>query len=139
MTTLKSKEPPGAAKAVPAASLQSLAEVAEQVSATTKKLEKAALVGDYFKQLNDADLSRAARYFAGHQFPLNDSRTTNVGGSIISTALAQATGFGMEDLLPRYVRLGDAGEAAYELVREARRDYQLPIITLAETESLIAR
>ena len=37
------------------------------------------------------------------------------------------------------MRLGDAGELAYELVKEARRDYQPPVITLAETESLIAR
>src|SRR6266850_3307212 len=118
-------------------SLERLAHTAEGVAATTKKLEKAALLGDYFRALTDADLARAARYFAGHQFALNDSRTTNVGGSIISEALSQATGFGIEDLLPRYVRLGDAGEAAYELVKEARRDYQPPIITLAETESLI--
>jgi DNA ligase-1 len=120
-------------------SLERLAHTAEAVAATTKKLEKAALLGDYFRELSDADLARAARYFAGHQFALHDSRTTNVGGSIISNALAQATGFSVEDLLPRYVRLGDAGEAAYELVKEARRDYQVPVITLAETESLIAR
>ncbi|MCU1264493.1 MAG: ATP-dependent ligase [Acidobacteria bacterium] len=120
-------------------SLARLAHTAEAVAATTKKLEKAALLGDYFKALSDADLTRAARYFAGHQFALNDSRTTNVGGSIISDALAQATGFSMEDLLPRYVRLGDAGEAAYELVLDAGRNYQPPTITLAETESLITR
>ncbi len=139
MTASTSKEPLGAANTVPAASLQSLAEVAEQVSATTKKLEKAALVGDYFKQLNDADLSRAARYFAGHQFPLNDSRTTNVGGSIISTALSEATGFSLQELQPVYVRLGDAGEAAYEAVKAAKHLYEKAEITLTETESLITR
>ncbi len=139
MTASISKELPGAAKTVPAASLQSLAEVAEHVSATTKKLEKSALVGDYFKQLNDADLSRAARYFAGHQFPLNDSRTTNVGGSIISTALSEATGFSLQELQPVYVRLGDAGETAYEAVKAAKHLYEKAEITLAETESLITR
>ncbi len=75
-----------------AGSLQQFAEIAEQVGSTTKKLEKAAFVGNYLKQLNDADLVRAARYFAGHQFAQNDARTTNVGGSIISTALSEATG-----------------------------------------------
>ncbi len=62
-----------------AALLEKFGEVAEAISATTKKLEKAALLGNYFKELNDADLTRAARYFAGHQFALSDSRTTNVG------------------------------------------------------------
>src|SRR5882724_1087625 len=121
------------------ASLQSLAEVAEQVSATTKKLQKAALVGDYLKQLNDADLARASRYFAGHQFPSNDSRTTNVGGSIISSALSEATGFSLQELQPVYVRLGDAGEAAYEAVKATKHAFENARITLAETESLITR
>src|SRR5215813_7812868 len=119
--------------------LERMAQTAEAIGATTKKLEKAALLGEYFQSLNDADLARAARYFAGHQFPLNDARTTNVGGSIIAESLANATGFSMEELAPLYVRLGDAGDAAYEAMKESGRDYQLPSITLAETESLITR
>jgi ATP-dependent DNA ligase len=119
-------------------SLERLAAVAEQVASTTKKLEKAAFLGDYLKQLEDADLSRAARYFAGHQFASNDSRTTNVGGSIISTALSEATGVSLERLAPIYVRLGDAGETAYEAVKEAKH-FQEPTISLAETESIITR
>ncbi len=120
-------------------SLERFAQTAEAVAATTKKLAKSALLGDYFKELNDIDLARAARYLAGQQFALTDSRTTNVGGRIISDALLEATGFNIEDLLPRYVRLGDAGEAAFELLKEAKRDYQSPEITLAETESVIIR
>jgi DNA ligase-1 len=123
---------------VMAGSLQRLAEVAEQVASTTKKLEKTALVGNYLQQLCDADLARAARYFAGHQFAQNDARTTNVGGSIITTALSEATGLSFEELGPIYVRLGDAGETAHEAVTEAKRFHQ-PTITLAETESIITR
>jgi len=118
--------------------LQSFAECAEAVAATTKKLEKAALLGSYLETLSDPDLTRAARYFAGHQFALSDARTTNVGGSIISAALSEATGFSSEDLYPRYVRLGDPGELAAEIIKEARHTVW-PTITLAETESLIAR
>ena len=65
--------------------LEQFAERAEAVAATTKKLEKVAIVGSYLQTLTNADLIRAARYFAGHQFAQNDSRTTNVGGSILST------------------------------------------------------
>jgi ATP-dependent DNA ligase len=119
--------------------LESFSEVAESVAATTKKLEKAALLGDYFKGLADVDLSRAARYFAGHQFALNDSRTTNVGGRIISDALSHATGFTVEELLPRYVRLGDAGDTAYEVVKEANAERVRAEISLAEVESIITR
>jgi len=118
--------------------LHDFAVTADAVAATTKKLEKAAILGNYLKSLSDADLSRAARYFAGHQFAQSDSRTTNVGGSIISSALSEATGFSAEDLYSRYVRLGDPGDLAAEIVKEAARNIQ-PTITLVETESLITR
>ena len=121
------------------ATLQQFAETADAIAGTTKKLEKAAILGSYFLGLENVDLGRAARYFAGHQFALNDSRTTNVGGSIITAALSQATGFSFEDLSPRYVRLGDAGETAAEVVTEAGHSYRPPTITLAETESIITR
>ena len=118
--------------------LQEFAEVAEAVAATTKKLEKAALLGNYLVSLPDADLCRATRYFAGQHFAQSDSRTTNVGGSIISTALSEVTGFSLEDLSPRYVRLGDPGDLAAEIIREAKPVLQ-PTITLVETESVITR
>ena len=121
-----------------AGTLQAFAECADGIAATTKKLEKAAILGSYLESLSDADLTRAARYFAGHQFASTDARTTNVGGSIISTALSEATGFSPEDLYPRYVRLGDPGDLAAEIIKETGRASQ-PSITLAETESLITR
>src|SRR5215213_6216281 len=121
-----------------AGTLQEFAECADAVAATTKKLQKAAILGEYLETLSDPDLTRAARYFAGHQFASTDARTTNVGGSIISAALSEATGFSSEDLYPRYVRLGDPGELAAEIIREAKRSFQ-PTVTLAETESLITR
>src|ERR1044072_1029633 len=104
--------------------LQALAECAEAVAATTKKLEKAAILGRYLETLSDPDLTRAARYFAGHQFALNDARTTNVGGSIISAALSEATGVSPEDRYPRYVRLGDPGDLAAEIIKETKRSFE---------------
>src|ERR671910_937746 len=121
-----------------AGTLQAFAECADAIAATTKKLEKAALLGAYLETLSNSDLARAARYFAGHQFASTDARTTNVGGSIISAALSEATGFSSEDLYPRWVRLGDPGELAEEVIKEARKTFE-PTITLIETESLITR
>src|SRR2546428_13596181 len=103
---------------LPPNSLEIFARTAEAIVATTKKLEKAALLGDYFQQLSDEDLARAARYFAGQRFALSDARTTNVGGSILADALSEATGFSRENLSPRYVRLGDAGDVAFEVIAE---------------------
>lgn len=124
------------ASAAAAGFLERFGEIAEEVAATTRKLKKAALLGSYLCQLDDDDLGRAARYFAGHQFASNDARTTNVGGSIITSALSEATGLSNDELYPMYVRLGDAGETAHEAVTRASH-YHEPTITLAETESII--
>src|SRR5215210_417213 len=118
------------------ATLQGFAEVADAVGATTKKLEKAALLGAYFGGLADEDLSLAARYFAGHVFPLYDARTTNVGGGMLRDAVAEATGLEVENLRPRYVRLGDSGDVAFEAFAETRGDAE-PRLTLAATRALI--
>ena len=117
--------------------LESFARVAEGVAATTKKLEKAALLGAYFDDLSDEDLSLAARYFAGHQFALHDARTTNVGGGLLRDAISEVTGLEVENLRPRYVRLGDSGEVAHEAFAETGAETSAPRHTLAGTQNLI--
>jgi ATP-dependent DNA ligase len=123
---------------LPANALEQFARTAESVAATTKKLQKAALLGDYFAKLGDEDLARAARYFAGQQFALSDARTTNVGGSILSEALCAATGVSSESLGPRYARWGDGGDVAFEIFVETKPRNQ-PSISLAGTEDLLSR
>ena len=65
-----------------------LADVAERVGATTKRLEKLAAVAEWFARIeDDEDLARAARFLSAHPFPRHDMRTTQVGGSILHGAL----------------------------------------------------
>jgi DNA ligase-1 len=118
-------------------SLDQFALTAEKVAATTKKLEKAVLLGEYFQPLSDDDLARAARYFAGQVFALHDARTTNVGGSILSEALINATGL-PGDLGARWARWGDAGDVAFEMFTEAKRA-NTPSLSLGDTEDLLIR
>ncbi|HWS53766.1 MAG TPA: ATP-dependent DNA ligase [Pyrinomonadaceae bacterium] len=120
-----------------AATLHGFAEAAEGVGATAKKLEKAARLGAYFAGLGDEDLARAARYFAGHAFPLHDARTTNVGTGLLRDAVGEVTGLDVENLRPRYVRLGDSGDVAFEAFAEAKGVDAPPALTLAEVEALI--
>src|SRR3954471_12644055 len=120
------------------ATLRGFAAVADAVGATTKKLEKAALLGAYFERLGDEDLSLAARYFAGHVFPLYDARTTNVGGGMLRDAISEVTGLAVENLRPRYVRLGDSGDVAFEAFAETKgADETDATLTLVATQALI--
>lgn len=123
---------------LPSNSFEQFAGTAEAVAATTKKLQKAALLGEYFEHLSDEDLARAARYFAGHQFAQSDARTTNVGGSILGEALVAATKVPPESLGARYARWGDGGDVAFEVFCEAKPSNS-PSLTLADTEEFLAR
>lgn len=124
--------------AYPANSLERFAQTAEAVAATTKKLQKAALLGEYFEPLGDDDLARAARYFAGQQFALSDARTTNVGGSILSEAIVAATAVNPATLGPRYARWGDGGDVAFEIFVEQKPNNEASL-TLEATADLLAR
>src|SRR5690349_3429741 len=116
--------------------LQALADVAERVGATTKRLEKLAAVAEWLARIDDdADVARAARFLSAHPFPRHDMRTTQVGGSILHGALEAITGADPDVMHERYVRLGDTGSLVEELFagRPARG------LALEEAESWLDR
>jgi DNA ligase 1 len=100
----------------PTAAFIRFADVAEKIGATTKRLEKAALLGEYLSTLGDADLPHAARYFAGYIFPLRDQRKTNIGGAALMNALVTVTGAELETLQKKLVKMGDLGDVAQTVI-----------------------
>ncbi len=83
---------------------------ADRIRATSKRLEKLAELEAYLASLDDAALAIAARFFSGIVFARHDQRTTNVGGSILSSALTELTGASDGTLADAYARHGDSGE-----------------------------
>src|SRR2546423_1609411 len=100
-------------------SLFRFAETAEQVGATTKRLEKAAILAGYFSLLPDEALNLAARYFAGYAFPLRDQRRTNVGGAALFGAILKVSGADETRARERLVALGDMGDLAGEMFTQS--------------------
>jgi DNA ligase-1 len=94
------------------------AETADAVRATTKRLEKSALVERYLGALDGPSLTIAARFFSGIVFPRHDMRTTQVGGSIVWHALSTVTGHQSDHLGTRYLAHGDLGDLAGELLAD---------------------
>ena len=45
------------------------------IAATASKLEKVALVAEYLRKLDDADLAPAARFFTGNPFAISVRRS----------------------------------------------------------------
>jgi DNA ligase-1 len=101
-------------------------ETAETVGATTKRLEKAATLKDYFETLSDEDLVLAARFFAGQAFSLRDQRTTNIGGAALFNAISVVTNIAVEELKRLTVISGDTGDTAAAIFpKETTANYTL--------------
>lgn len=110
-----------------------LAIVGEAVRATTGKLEKIRLLSAYLRDLNDADLARAAVWLSGRAFPQSDDRPLNVGGSVITKALRSASGLNDAALTAIRRRHNDSGLTAAEAMTARPGTNALPLEKIEET------
>ena len=114
-------------------SFAGFAAVADEVVATTSKLDKIAALQSYFNRLEPEDAARAAVYFTGRPFPQADSRTVNTGGALLRRAVTQVAGSGEGDFRAAYGRHRDTGEAAAAVLAGHRP--AAPPLTLADLSS----
>lgn len=92
------------------------AELCLALSQTRKKLEKRALISAWLKTLSPPDAAIGALYLAGTPFSEADRRGLNLGGSLLSKAVMQLTASNAEALHRAYLRHGDLGDAAFDLL-----------------------
>lgn len=92
-------------------------ETCAAIAARPGKLEKIALLAEYFRSLDDANLSAAARFFTGNPFAARDERTLGIGGSTIVRAARNAWGVSDAQLGTMYREHGDLGAALGPFVR----------------------
>src|SRR5579864_1009690 len=88
------------------------AETAERIAATTKKLQKTALLADYFKSVPAGEASVAAVFFSGRPFPAWEETTLQVGGTLLWRIVMELSGKSEEDLTAAYREHGDLGAVA---------------------------
>jgi DNA ligase-1 len=92
------------------------AEINDALAATAKKLEKRAFLSACLLSLPVDDAGRAALWFSGAPFPETDPRKLNIGGALLSKAVAQLAAAPPEALSAAYRRYGDFGSAAADLL-----------------------
>ena len=95
------------------------ARTAAAIAATASKLEKIALVAEYLRGLDDADLAPAARYFTGNPFPQREELRLAAGWRTILEAATNAWGVDEAALGLAYRTTGDVGAALGPFVRPA--------------------
>ncbi len=89
------------------------------IAARAGKLEKIAILADYLRSLEDADLQAAARFFTGNPFAARDERSLGIGWRTIVEAAKRAWDIGEGQLAAGYREHGDLGAALGPLVRPA--------------------
>jgi len=111
--------------------MRGFVQLAEAVGATSKKLEKLRLISEFFRALSTSDAALAARFLSAHPFAGYDERTLGVGGRMLSRVIAEAAGKSGESLTTTYLKHGDLGDMAEELLARTHRDGDLSLSEVA--------
>jgi DNA ligase-1 len=93
-------------------------ETAEQIRATRATSEKAAIVGEYLRSLEDDDLAIAALFLSGRPFPERDQRKTGLGWRAITTVVQEVAGADDGAMGRAYDCSSDVGTAVGDLLTE---------------------
>ena len=96
-----------------------LAEAAERIAGTTKKLEKIAIVADYLKAGTPEEASIAAVFLSGRPFPVWEETTLQVGGRVLWRIVAELSGKSEAELTAAYRKFGDLGAVAEAVLGSA--------------------
>ncbi len=104
----------------------------EEISKTTKKLQKEQILSTYLRGLTDEDLSIASVFFTGYPFALKDQRVTRVGFAAIRDALENLDAGFDHKLGPALLRTGDLGTAIAEIFPTQTTE---PVLTLKQVRS----
>jgi len=94
------------------------AQACDAIAATTKKLEKTALVAAYLQSLlrtmPPSEATTAAIFLSGRPFPAYEEATLQVGGAVLWRVISGLSGKSEPELTEIYRRHGDAGSVAAE-------------------------
>ena len=118
-------------------SMRKLAETCEAIAATTKKLQKTAIVADYFKSRTIDEAVVSAVFLSGRAFSAWEETTLQVGGSLLWRAVAELSRKDEAELTGAYRRHGDLGAVAGEVLPETSRQ-GLSVLEVADTFRQIA-
>ncbi len=89
-----------------------LAEAGERIAATTRKLEKIAIVAEYLKARTPEEASVSAVFLSGRPFPVWEEATLQVGGRVLWKIVAELSGRSEAELTAAYREHGDLGDVA---------------------------
>jgi len=96
--------------------MQDLAQACEAIAATTKKLQKVAIVADYLKSRPVDQSAISAVFLSGRAFPTWEETTLQIGGRSLWQIVAELSNRSEAELTAAYRRHGDLGAVAEEVL-----------------------
>jgi len=93
-------------------SLQRLAAAAEALARTSKKLQKTAIVADFFQSCKQDEAATSAVFLCGRPFPLWEETTLQIGGRSLWQIVAELSGKNEGEITAEYRQHGDLGAVA---------------------------
>jgi DNA ligase 1 len=113
--------------------MKTLAQICDRIAATTKKLEKIAVVAEFLKSATD-EASVAAVFLSGRPFPVWEETTLQVGGTLLWRLVQELSGKSETELTVSYRKLGDLGAVAGEVL-PAHKTVDVDRPTLIEVQT----
>ena len=107
--------------------MRQFAKTCEAIAATTKKLQKTALVAEFLKSRPLHEAAISAVFFSGRPFPAWEETTLQIGGRSLWRIVAELAGKDEADLSTAYRRHGDLGAVAGEVLPQ-RNGQGVPIL-----------
>jgi DNA ligase 1 len=109
----------------------------ETVAATTKKLEKTAIVAGYLKSRSVDEAAVSSIFLSGRPFPAWEETTLQVGGRSLWQMVAELSGKSDDEVAAAYRRHGDLGAVAGEVLPQ-QPGQGIPVLELDRTFRHIA-
>src|SRR2546428_669970 len=97
--------------------MEAFARTGEAIRATSSKLEKTRLLGEYVASLDDETLPLAAVYFAARPFADRDQRKLNLGYAVIRSAVCEIAQVDEEALGESYMLHSYVGDVIEEVLQ----------------------
>ena len=117
-------------------SMQRFAQTCDAIAATTKKLEKTALVATYLKAAPLDEAVIAAIFLSGRPFAAYEEATLQVGGALLWRVISELSGKSESELSQIYKRYGDTGAVAGEALADSHRKRVDPALSLADVRNV---
>ncbi len=117
--------------------MQQFAKTCEAIAATTKKLQKTAIVAEYLISRTADEAAVAAVFLSGRPFPVWEETTLQIGGRWLWRIIAELAGKEESELSAAYRKHGDLGAVAADVLPE-KTTIDLSVLEVERTFRQIA-